>query len=305
MEPKFDRIVDPAAPAIVRLLAGEWSARDHLGGVVLAVLLFAVLAVVEPMAAAIGLLVALLALGFGSAAVQVGSSSVVDGVHPSFGRTPIVGVGLDYLVDISNRFAWAKRHIDELPDLVRWREIASGVEAIRHDAARHAAALTASEADWQLVVNAQPGTPQAVLRRRLEEERADRLAILTGYQHTADRLMQHAGNALAAARIAEREGRSLRITLPSPAATVARHDIEAVIDRLAALAAAWRELDSSGELLASHLGFDRLPGPGTEPMAAANRRAHQLRAAVENSIEAERGAAAVGDGGVDPSAPGQ
>lgn len=232
--------------------------------------------------------VALVTLLIGLAVVAVwvhASRWVVDGAAPRFGRTALVGEGLALLTDISKRFEWARRQIDQLPDMVQWKQIAAGVEAIRFDAARHAAALTATEDDWRLVAHARTGSPQAALRRRLEGDRADHLAILGGYQITADRLMQRAGDALAAARMAQRDGRRLDVPLPSGAALSARRSIEDTIERLDALAVAWRSLDGSGDLLAEHLG---LSGAG-ENAASDRARARELRDAVEEDVIRRRG----------------
>ena len=260
--PKFDDIIDPeamGAPRWLWRLARRSSSRGELtaGAGTLALLAGVPIAIAG--GAGLGIAVG---VAMGAAVVGVGvfdwrqARHRVPGTNPAFRGQPITGEGLDLLVDISRRFAFAERKIDELPDLVDWDGIAPAVEAIRWDAARHAARLSESEPRWRDVVNAPAGTPQGALRRRIAAERADELEILRGYQRTADRLMNRAADAAAAATVASELGYDLDVATPSPGAAVASATLEAVIARLDALTAAWRTLDASTDLAAEALAAE-------------------------------------------------
>jgi hypothetical protein len=197
----------------------------------------------------------------------------VTGIDPKLDGQEIVGEGLALLTDISKRFAFARRKIAELPDLVDWRDLEPAVEAIRWDAARHAAELSRSEDRWRDVQNAPPGTPQAALRARIAAERADELEILRGYQRSADRLMNRAADAAAAAVVASEMGYDLEVAVPSASAAKAKETLEAVIARLDALTAAWRALDPSTDLAAEELRRD----------VAAHERARALSARLDRA----------------------
>lgn len=207
---------------------------------------------------------------------------VVDGAHPRFRGQPILGEGLDLLVDISRRFAFAERKVGELPDLVDWDEVADAVEAIRWDAARHAAELSRSERRWNDVRHAPDGSPQAALRSRIQAERADELTILRGYQRTADRLMNRAADAAAAAVVATELGYDLDAALPSAAAEAARTKLEVVIERLDALTVAWRALDVSTDLAAEALRSEE-----AARAAEARQRARRLTGDLHRATGAE------------------
>lgn len=257
--PEFGDIVDPDGA-----LGPQWlwhlASRSSAPGVL--TLSLAVLGVLVGLIAyvaggpAAGIVVATVALAGTAAAGAIDlrlAHHRVTGTNPSLGGQPIVGEGLALLVDISKRFAFAKRKVDELPDLVDWSSIAPAVEAIRWDAARHAAGLSASEDRWRDVAHAPAGTPQAALRARIAAERADELEILGGYQRTADRLMNRAADAAAAATVAAELGYDLEVATRSPGAARAAEKLEVVIERLDALTAAWRALDTSTDLAAELL----------------------------------------------------
>lgn len=263
MEPRiFHDIVDPDAevgPPWVRRLARRFEMPGGLTAATATVALLAGIAVTAATGPAIGLVVgAGLVGGTGIAGVvdwRLGRNRV-SGRHPALAGQPIVGEGLELLVDISKRFAFAQRKVGELPTLVDWDDIAPAVEAIRWDAARHAAVLSASEDRWRDVAHAPPGTPQAALRARIAAERADELEILRGYQRTADRLMNRAADAAAAAVVASELGFDLDVASPSASASRATATLEAVIERLDALTAAWRALDASTDLTAQLLASE-------------------------------------------------
>ena len=260
--PKFDDIVDPDAALGPRWL-WRLAARSSTPGV-LTFSLATVAMLAVTFAAAAGSAPAAVALGLVATAGAAGTGTVdwrlarhrVTGLNPTFAGQPIVGEGLDLLTDISRRFAFARRKVDELPDLVDWGDIEPAVEAIRWDAARHAARLSESEARWRDVANAPTGSPQAALRARIAAERADELEILRGYQRTADRLMNRAADAAAAATVASELGYDLDVAVRSPSAERASARLEVVIERLHALTAAWRALDASTDLHAELLGTE-------------------------------------------------
>ena len=180
----------------------------------------------------------------------------VSGVLPKLDGQDIVGEGLALLIDISKRFAFAKRKIDELPDLIQWRQVSDAVEAIRYDAARHAAGLSRTEGQWNDVKHAPADSPQSVLRDRMARRRATELGILRDYQRTADRLMNRAADAVAAATIASELGYDLAVAAASPAAVEASVRLDAAVARLEALTAAWRALDASTDLHAAELAAE-------------------------------------------------
>ena len=189
--------------------------------------------------------------------IVVPGETRVWGANPQFDREPIVGEGLALLIDISKRFAFARRKIDELPDLIRWDELEGAVEAIRLDAARHAAGLSKTEAQWSDVKHAPANSPQAVLRDRVARRRATQLEILRDYQRTADRLMNRAGDAAAAATVASELGYDLEVAAVSSQAAAGMVRLEAAILRLEALTAAWRALDASTDLRAADLAAEQ------------------------------------------------
>jgi len=255
LERHFADIVDPEARPSAR-----WLRRRPVG----------MMTGMAWVAACVGAVPALLAGGVASLALLPLAAGVavavaadvrqarsrVSGIDPRYRGRPIVGEGLDLLADISQRFAFAARKIDELPDLVDWDEIEPAVEAIRWDAAKQAAALSESEPRWRDVAHAPPGSPQAALRARLAASRADELAILRGYQRSADRLMNRAADAAAAATVASELGYDLGVAVRSPEALAAELTLETVIARLDALTEAWRALDSSTDLAAEALAAE-------------------------------------------------
>ena len=182
----------------------------------------------------------------------------VSGVLPVLGGQPITGEGLALLTDISKRFAFARRKVDELPDLIQWSELHDAVEAIRWDAARHAADLSKTEAQWNDVKHAPPNSPQSVLRNRVARRRSTQLEILRDYQRTADRLMNRAADAAAAATVAAELGYDLEVAAMSPAAASGTIRLEAAILRLEALTAAWRALDATTDLQAADLAAEQV-----------------------------------------------
>lgn len=197
----------------------------------------------------------------------------VSGIVPKLDGQDIVGEGLALLTDISKRFAFAKRKIDELPDLIQWRQVADAVEAIRYDAARHAAGLSRTEAQWNDVKHAPASSPQSVLRDRVARRRVAELAILRDYQRTADRLMNRAADAVAAATIASELGHDLTVAAASPDAVEASVRLEAAVTRLEALTAAWRALDASTDLHAAELAAEHARREADAKANAARLRA--------------------------------
>lgn len=297
---KFEPIVDPSVASPYALMRGT---VFHDGGVLtLLVVLLAVLVTIvmggalgAPAAVGAAVLGAAASVGTGVSELRFDQNHRVSGRIPAFQGKPIVGEGLDRLVDISERFAFAKRKVDELPELLEWSEIAGTVEAIRWDAARHAAGLSATEAQWADVKHAPPGTPQEVLKDRLVRRREAEQKILMQYQRTADRLMNKAADAAAAATVAAELGYDLEVAVPSAAATGAVAELDRVIERLDALTDAWRALDASTDLRAAELqveATDRDRAAGT----TARRLAAELDAGTNTDTNTERadGAGSVG-----------
>ena len=210
VQPKFRPIVDPDAPALYRRFRRRLPANSP-GGELAGIGIFVVCVLLVPLAmlgplgyVAIAALVGTIA-ALAVADLRLGHRHVVLGSLPRHQGRPITGEGLERLADISERFAFARRKIDELPELIRWEEI----------------------------------------------------EILRGYQRTADRLMNHAADAVAAATVAADLGYDLEVALESPAAAEANVRLEAAIQRLDALAEAWRALDASTDLRAAALAVEQ------------------------------------------------
>ncbi len=287
-EPAFAAIVDPGLDdrmARFKRVAADPGHELTVGLtalVALAVILAAV-AFGPPVAIGAGVLGITAILGVGIVEHRFDSEHLVSGIRQRFKGEPITGEGLQRLVDISDRFAFAKKKVDELPELLEWDEIDATVEAIRWDAARHAAGLSATEAQWVDVKHAPLGTPQEVLKDRLTRRRESEQKILMQYQRTADRLMNKAADAAAAATVAAELGYDLHVAVPSAAATGAVAELDRVIERLDALTDAWRALDASTDLRAAQLHAE-----STDRDRIAGAEARRLTAELDARSDEQR-----------------
>lgn len=297
---RFDDIFDPEASAVVRRLSrvgAEFGGPGAHGATIAAGLVAFFVGLPAVFAGGAGFVVAaLLAVVVGAVAAYERRQGprYVSGILPRFDGQEIVGEGLDLLIDISKRFAFARRKIDELPDLIQWSEVSEAVEAIRFDAARHAAGLSRTEAQWNDVRNAPEHSPQAVLRDRVARRRSTELKILRDYQRTADRLMNRAADAVAAATIASELGYDLEVAAVAPGAAEATLRLERAVTRLEALTAAWRALDSSTDLQAADLAAEQARRERDAFANAARLRAglgdhDALRPSVEQGGDEEGG----------------
>lgn len=208
--------------------------------------------------AALGLLFVLLPFVAFAAAWRSYRHSVVLAGSPMYEGVAITGAGLGMLADIQGRFDYAKRMIDEVPTGIDWSEIEADVAALLWDAAGHAARVAALDAEVGELRYAATGTPQAALKRRLEERREEHWQVLADSQREADSLARVAGNAAAAAKVAlARTGSiaALEVAAPTARAVLARGALEQARARLVLLADVWAELDDSTDLLAERLGL--------------------------------------------------
>lgn len=211
----------------------------------------AVLMIVVSFAAVIGLF----AYGF-----RAKGRDVVSEPDYRFEGVAIEGAALDMLADIQERFRWAERMFREVPAGIRWSEIDHEVRVLLWEAAGHAAKVSAIDVELRALAYADDGTPPAVLRRRLQDERTRLWARLEDTQYEADDLAREASNTAAAARVAlARSGSvlSLELVAPTGADLAARGALAAARARLAMLAEVWAELDESTELTAERLGLPR------------------------------------------------
>jgi len=173
---------------------------------------------------------------------------------------PIDGQAFQLLEDIDARFAYAEKHVKELPTGIVWSEVEEDVRALLWEAAEHGAQVTALDAQIHEMRYAEPGTAGAALKRRLEEERDAHWQIMRGVQWEAELLARTAGNAVAAAHVALARSGSLaalqRIT-PSREAIVAAGALAEARSRLELLARVWGELDETGAIAAERLDAER------------------------------------------------
>ena len=168
----------------------------------------------------------------------------------------ISGDAFKLLEDIDSRFAYAEGHIRRLPTGIDWREIDQDVRALLWEAAEHGARASALATEIHELRYAAPGTPQAALKRSLEEQRGAHFQVMHGVQREAEQLARVAGNAVAAARVAlARVGSlaALRSITPSRRAFVAAGALAEARLRLEALAEAWADLDESTLLAAEQI----------------------------------------------------
>ncbi|HEX7168242.1 MAG TPA: hypothetical protein VF230_14780 [Acidimicrobiales bacterium] len=209
--------------------------------------------------------------------------SIVTFPAPSLRGVRIRGEGAALLDDIAVRFEYAERLVDEVPTGIDWDEVDEDAKAILWDATEHAARVSALDAELADLHYAEAGTPQAALKRQLEERRGEHLQVLLAHQLEADSLARAAGNALAAAKVAlARTGNlaALEVVAPARRAMVARGVLAEARARLAMLADVWAELDESTDLVAEKY---RITGATGAPPAAGGSLAAGGSAAVEES----------------------
>lgn len=188
---------------------------------------------------------------------------LVDGVH-------VRGEAFALLKDIDHRFDYARDRIDAVPTAIDWDEVADDVETIRWACLQHAVALARDDEAMGDLRYATPGTPQAALRRKVEERQVGHRVALEGYRRDADELARLAGNAAAAARYALEHGAStsdLEVVMPSPAEQAARAGLERAKTRLALLADVWTSLDESAGLWSERIEGAREEGGPARPEA--------------------------------------
>jgi hypothetical protein len=187
-------------------------------------------------------------------------NSVVGPMAYRYEGVPLNDAVLDLLEDVQGRFDYAKRNVAEVPTGIDWRDIAPHVQVLMWEAAGHGARVTGLDKELFDLRYAEPGTPQAVMKDRLAERRAEHWQSVLDTQREAESLARVAGNAAAAAKVAlARTGslRALEVVAPSGREIAARNALDEARARLSMLADAWAELDESGDLLAEKLGFDQ------------------------------------------------
>ncbi|HVM10063.1 MAG TPA: hypothetical protein VM345_16470 [Acidimicrobiales bacterium] len=263
-------VIRPGAPRwLVRpgALAGVLMGAATLAALVAAALYTAEVTPQDQIRAAIGAIV-ILTLPFlpaGAIAWRYRHDRLIDFFgNATIGGVRIEGAALAMLEDIQSRFDYARRLIDEVPTGIDWCDVEDDVAVVTWDAGEHAARVSQLDRELVDMAYAAPGTPQAVLKRRLEERRAEHWQVLLDNQREADDLARLAGNAAAAAKVAlARTGslHALEIVAPSPKAVLARRSLDEARARLALLADVWAELDETTDLTAERLGLNQPQQP--------------------------------------------
>ena len=177
---------------------------------------------------------------------------------------PIRGEALEMVKDIHDRFAYAHRVVDDIPTGIEWDEVDHDVRTLLWEAATQAVEVTALDDQIVEMRYAAPGTPQAALLDRLNDDRAARWDQLIDIQWEAETLARQAGNAVAAARLAmTRTGSAaaLNIVVPSREALRAKGALNEVRARLTMLADVWASLDETGAIADESLRRAIEPGP--------------------------------------------
>jgi hypothetical protein len=263
-------IVRPGAPSWAGAVAGTGSDPDALPWL----LLFVAVMVAGGLLGVAFFLHHLVALGavalFGPMAVPIEEGLRLRGdvVGPPGYRYEGVSLNdavLDLLEDVQGRFDYAKRNVAEVPTGIDWRDIGPHVQVLLWEAAGHGARVTGLDKELSDLRYAEPGTPQAVMRDRLAERRAEHWQSILDVQREAESLARVAGNAAAAAKVAlARTGslKALEVVAPSGREIAARSALDDARARLSMLADAWTELDDSGDLLAEKLRLDQRPERG-------------------------------------------
>ena len=271
--PRLRPFVRPEANLIARMAEG----RDVPAAVVFLVV-FVTLGVA---AAALGGAAPVLATALGVAAAAWAGIVVVsahrDVIGPPFwkvGGVAIPDAELARLAEIDARFRFAEERLDHVPAGVSWADLRSEVAALRWEAVQHAAKVGQIDLELAELGYAGEGGPQAVLRRTLQQQRAEHDAIVRGVLHEADGLARQVGRAAAAAKVVlAQHGRlpALDAVLPTRRAIVAAGALAEARERLQLLADTWSELDQSGELTAA-AAAELPPVTGADTARRARRR---------------------------------
>lgn len=250
------RIVEPGTPAWVRDFSATESYYRLSGRMMAAVFGYVALAVSGAVAVAHGavvpglfLFIAPLVLLFGLVMVASQRAHAIGPPGWEYEGVPIRGQAFAMLEDIDGRFFYAQRLVGEIPTGIVWRDVADDVDALRWEAGTEAAKVSALDAEIAEMGYAERGTPQHAFRLELERRREEHWHLLEDIQREADSLARQAGNAAAAAKVAQaRFGnvRALDVAVPTGRGLVARDALEAARARLALLAEVWAELSEGG-----------------------------------------------------------
>lgn len=181
---------------------------------------------------------------------------------------PITGAGWSLLRDTAVRFEAAKRMIDQVPTGFDWEEIWPDVNVLLWETAKHAAKVSALDAELEQLRWAEPGTPQGAYRDALQRRRDDEYRIMQDAQWEAYSLQRSAGNTAAAAKVALLHVGSvsaLERVIPSTEAIRSRIALADARARLALLTEVWAELDPQHTVVAAAID--------AEAVEAVERRA--------------------------------
>src|SRR4051794_6625541 len=208
--PRLDPIVQPgtsrwgAALVTPELRAGMWPDQLAITGALAAALSVTIaLSTVSTAGTVIGVAIFVGMVAAAVAGFRAAFPRVVSGYEGCrFQGVPITGPAFHLLVDIQQRFAYAKRMIGELPTGLRWSDVDEEVRTLLWETLPHAARVSAMDREISDLRYAAAGTPQAALLRTLIERRAEHLEIMRQTQQEAESLARTAGNAVAAARVA-------------------------------------------------------------------------------------------------------
>lgn len=249
-------IVKPGTPYWVAALVQTQIKREYLpfqlaGAVALTlgIAVVVLLVLVWPILAA---LVAAVIIGGTTRLWRAASPNMVSGPAWRYRGVSITGEAFSLLEDIDARFAYAEKLVDQVPTGIAWDEISSEVQALMWESAGHAARVSALDVEIHELRYASAGTPQAALKRSMEDRRAEHLNMLLDAQREADELAAVAGNAAAAAKVAlGRTGSvaALEVVTPTSQGILARAALADARARLELLAQVWTDLDESALLL--------------------------------------------------------
>jgi hypothetical protein len=259
-------IVRPGAPWWAEALASPNKLSGGLGPQLLAltlVLVFgvggAVLLAVPWPAPLVGVVMILSLCTLAGLGFRAAPHHVVSPTLPKVGGVTLSGAALDLLADIESRFDYTRRLIGEIPTGIRWSDIGCHVDVLLWDAAEHAGRLAELDDEIHELRYAAPGTPQAAYRSTLAERRAEHEQAMRSVQWEAEDLARHAGNTVAAARLAlARTGDRALLEVVAPTGSViqALDGLAEAKQRLAMLSDVWSELDPRAAALSEQVEHD-------------------------------------------------
>ena len=212
--------------------------------------------------------------GFGAAAVAmfVGAitgtrafrQAVVAGPNWEYEGVRLEGDGLALVQDIGARFEYAEQVMSELPSAVGRLDFRADADALLWDAAGHAARMSDIDRELLGLRYAADGSAGAVLRADLTRSRSAHQSALRGIQREAEEVARAAGEAAAAATLAERTGSvyELDIAAPGSAELIAPSGLAAAKQRLKLAAEVWAELDETTKIRQGEIEQERRRAEG-------------------------------------------